>query len=519
MTRCDDAAATPAVYGLHMQCSDSRRVSGTRNSLFCVVISVALTACAVGPDFHAPAPPSTEHYTPGEQPQVTVDAPGLAGKAQTFVSDRDIPADWWTLFQSESLDGLVRASLRDSPTIESAKAVLRSAQASYEAQRGALLVPALDGNLGVTREKATGAAFGAPSIGASEFTLYSASVNVSYRLDLFGASRRQLEALRAQTSFQRWELEAANLSLTGNVVTTAINVASLRAQIEAVTDVVRSEQDQLNVVQRQFNAGGASRADVLTQSSQLAQTQATVPALEKALAQAQHRLAVLSGQTPDTSTPTFELEHFALPAELPVSVPAKLLRQRPDVQAAEALLHQASAQVGVATANMFPQLNLSGSIGSDALTAGTLFGSGTGTWNAGASLLQPLFHGGELRAKRRAALADLDNSAAQYRQTVLTAMQEVADTLRALEADARNLRAEAAAESLSSASLEITKKQFAAGGVSYVQLLIVQRQYAQARQLRVQAEAARYADSAALFQALGGGWWNRKDQEVKVNKQ
>jgi outer membrane protein TolC len=182
-------------------------------------------------------------------------------------------------------------------------------------------------------------------------------------------------------------------------------------------------------------------------------------------------------------------------------------------------LHQASAQVGVATANMFPQLNLSGSIGSDALTAGTLFGSGTGTWNAGASLLQPLFHGGELRAKRRAALADLDNSAAQYRQTVLTAMQEVADTLRALEADARNLRAEAAAESLSSASLEITKKQFAAGGVSYVQLLIAQRQYAQAHQLRVQAEAARYADSAALFQALGGGWWNRKDQEVKVNKQ
>jgi NodT family efflux transporter outer membrane factor (OMF) lipoprotein len=487
--------------------------------LACAAISIALTACAVGPDFHAPAAPPTEHYTPGPQPQVTVDAPGAAGKAQTFVTDRDIPADWWTLFQSESLDGLVRAALRDSPTVESAKATLRSAQESYNAQWGALLVPAVDGSFSGTREKVPGAAFGAPSLGASEFTLVSASVNVSYRLDLFGASRRQLEALRAQTSFQRWELEAANLTLTGNVVTTAINVASLRAQIATANDIVASEQDQLDVVQRQFNAGGASRADVLLQSSQLAQTQATLPALEKALAQAQHRLAVLSGRTPDAETPTFELERFTLPTELPVSVPANLIRQRPDVQAAEATLHQASAQVGVATANMYPQLNLSGSIGSDALSASTLFTSGTGTWSAGASLLQPLFHGGELRAKRRGALADLDNAAAQYRQTVLTAMQDVADTLRALEADARNLRAQASAESLSAASLNITKKQFAAGGVSHVTLLIAERQYAQARQSRVQAEAARFADTAALFQALGGGWWNRKDQEDKVNKQ
>jgi NodT family efflux transporter outer membrane factor (OMF) lipoprotein len=502
-----------------MPCNDSSRVSAARNRLACAAISIALTACAVGPDFHAPAAPPTELYTPAPQPQVTVDAPGAAGKAQTFVTDRDIPADWWTLFQSESLDGLVRAALRDSPTVESAKATLRSAQESYNAQWGALLVPAVDGSFSGTREKVPGAAFGAPSLGASEFTLVSASVNVSYRLDLFGASRRQLEALRAQTSFQRWELEAANLTLTGNVVTTAINVASLRAQIATANDIVASEQDQLDVVQRQFNAGGASRADVLLQSSQLAQTQATLPALEKALAPAQHRLAVLSGRTPDTETPTFELERFTLPTELPVSVPANLIRQRPDVQAAEATLHQASAQVGVATANMYPQLNLSGSIGSDALSASTLFTSGTGTWSAGASLLQPLFHGGELRAKRRGALADLDNAAAQYRQTVLTAMQDVADTLRALEADARNLRAQASAESLSAASLKITKMQFAAGGVSHVTLLIAERQYAQARQSRVQAEAARFADTAALFQALGGGWWNRKDQEDKVNKQ
>jgi NodT family efflux transporter outer membrane factor (OMF) lipoprotein len=473
----------------------------------------------LGPNFHSHAPPATEHYTQGEQPRATADAPGASGAVQTFAADRDIPADWWALFQSEPLDGLVRQSLRDSPTIESAKAALRSAQENYLAERGSLLLPKADGTFSGTRQKTPGAAFGAPELGSSIFTLVSATVNVSYRLDIFGASRRQLEALQSQSDYQRWQLEAANLSLTGNVVTTAINVASLRAQIATVQDIVASQQYQLNVVQRQFSAGGASRSDVLLQSTQLATTQATLPALEKALAQAQHRLAVLSGKTPDTSTPEFDLEHFSLPTELPVSVPAKLLRQRPDVQAAEASLHQASANVGVATANLFPQINLSGAIGSEALSAGNLFTGGTGSWSVGASLTQPLFHGGELIHKRRAALADLDNAAAQYRQTVLAAMQDVADTLRALEADARDLRAEAAAEDLASKSLEITKKQFAAGGVSHVQLLIAQRQYSQARQNRVLAEAARYSDSAALYQALGGGWWNRKDQEEKVTKQ
>ena len=493
-----------------MSSSDLDRASTARNTLFCVAISAALAACAVGPDFHSPAAPATERYTQGQQPQATTDAPGPAGAAQTFVADRDIPADWWTIFHSAPLDDLVVQSLHDSPTVESAKAALRSAQENYLSERGALLLPKADGSFSSTRQKTPGAAFGAPGLGSSTYTLVTAAVNVSYRLDIFGASRRQLEALQAQTDFERWELEAANLSLTGNVVTTAINIASLRAQIAAANAVIATEQDQLNVVQRQFDAGAASRADVLTQATQLAQTQATVPALEKALAQAQHRLAVLSGKTPDTSTPEFDLEGLTLPTELPVSVPAKLIRQRPDVQAAEATLHQASANVGVATANLFPQVNLTGSIGTDALSAKNLFTGGTGAWSAGASLTQPLFHGGELIHKRRAALADLDNAAAQYRQIVLAAMQDVADTLRALETDAADLRAQAAAEDLAGKSLEITRKQFAAGGVSHVQLLIAERAYSEARQSRVLAEAARYADSAALYQALGGGWWNRK---------
>jgi NodT family efflux transporter outer membrane factor (OMF) lipoprotein len=438
-----------------------------------------------------------------------VDAPGVGGAAQTFNSDRDIPGDWWTLFQSGPLDELVRAALRDSPTVEAAKAALRSAQENYLAERGTLLLPAADGTFAATREKVPAVEFGNPNGPSSTFTLISATVNVSYRLDLFGASRRQLEALRAQTDYQRWQLEAANLSLTGNVVTTAINVASLRAQIVAANDIISSQQDQLKVVEKQFTAGGASRSDVLAQSTQLAQTQAAVPGLEKALAQAQHRLAVLIGKSPDTQTPVFDLEHLVLPTDLPSSVPAKLIRQRPDVQAAEATLHQATAQLGVATANLFPQINLTGAIGSDALSASTLFTRGTGAWTVAGALTQPIFHGGELLHKRRAALADVDSAAAQYRQTVLAAMEEVADTLRALEADARDLRAEAAAEDLAAKSLDITKKQYTLGGVSYLQLLVAQRLYAQARENRVLAEAARYSDSATLYQALGGGWWNR----------
>jgi NodT family efflux transporter outer membrane factor (OMF) lipoprotein len=486
-----------------------------RSTIAGVIAATTFSGCAVGPNFHSPAPPQTTQYTRGQQPETTTDAPGRAGAAQAFVSDRDIPADWYGLFQSEALDGLVRQALHDSPTVDAAKAALRSAEATYTAERGALLLPGADGQLGVTRERVPGATFGEPGAPASVFTLYNASVNISYRLDIFGASRRQLEGLRAQADFQRWELEAANLTLTGNVVTTAFDVASLHDQVVAVTDVVSAETEQYKVVQRQFEVGGASKADVLSQRAQLAQAQAVVPALEKALAQAQHRLAVLAGRTPDDPTiPDFVLEHFTLPTELPVTVPAKLIRQRPDVQAAEAQLHQASAAVGVATANLFPQLNLTGSIGSESLTSGGLFGTGSATWSAGAGLLQPLFHGGELKYKRRAAVADLEHAAALYREAVLGALEEVADTLRALETDARALRAQVDAENAAAGAFDIAKKQFRAGGISYITVLNTQRLYLEARQSRVQAEAARYSDSAALFQALGGGWWNRKDEEV-----
>ena len=482
-----------------------------RGALVAVLSTSVLAACAVGPNFRAPAPPTTERYTPEPQPTTTVSTEEVAGgAAQRFIPDGDVPAQWWRLLNSEPLDELIERALRNSPTVASAEATLRSAAESYGGERGALLLPTVDGSASATREKTSLAAFGLPNGPTVYNNLFSASAQVSYRLDLFGGSRRQLEGLRAQTDYLRWELEAARLTLTGNVVTTAVNIASLKAQLAAIADLVAGERELLAVTERQFAAGTASHADVLAQQAQLAQTEASVPPLERQLVQAGHRLAVLAGETPDhDELKGFELDALTLPTELPVTLPASLIRQRPDVQAAEAQLHQASAQVGVATANLFPALSLTGSIGSDATTAQNLLGAGSGVWSVAGSLTQPLFHGGQLRAQRRAAVDDLDGAAARYRETVLEALQQVADTLRALESDARDLKAQMIAEGAARDSLAIARKQYTAGVNSHVAVLIAERQYIQARQSRVVAQAARYTDSATLFQALGGGWWNR----------
>jgi NodT family efflux transporter outer membrane factor (OMF) lipoprotein len=471
--------------------------------------ALALCGCAVGPDFRTPPAPATDHYVPGA-PIATVGGPGTAAPLQTLVTDQDIPAQWWTLFHSEPLDTRVRAALLDSPTIAAAEAALRSAQEGYIAQRGASLYPQVDAQFQAQREAAPGAAFGFPEAGTSTFTLFDAAVNVTYKFDLVGGTRRQLEALRAQTDYQRWQLEAARLTLAANVVTTIITAASLNDQITATNDILATERDQLRIVRSQHTAGATSQSDVLTQQANVATLEATLPGLQKALSQAGHRLAVLSGQTPDHGgVEGLSLTDLTLPAQLPVSLPAKLVRQRPDVLASESQLHQASAQAGVATANLYPQLNLSASIGSETTSITDLFNTGTAAWNIGGTLLQPVFHGGELRAKRRQAFDDLDQATAQYRGTVLSALQDVADTLRALQDDALQLQAERNAESAARDGLDITRRQFQAGGTSYINLLIAQRQYAQARLTRIQSEMARMTDSAALLQALGGGWWNR----------
>lgn len=478
-----------------------------------MMTSVLLTGCAVGPDFRRPDAPNIDAYTATALPEETAAAPGVGGEAQRFALGQDIPAEWWALFHSEALDQLVRRAMASSPTLRAALAALRQAQENRLAKVGALF-PQVDATASVERQKISGAAVGQPNASFSPFTLFNASVNVSYVFDLFGGTRREIEALQSQIDYQVFQLEAAYLTITANIVTTAVKEASLRAQISSTREIVTIQEKQLDLVEDQLKLGAVSRSEVLAQRAQLAQTRTALPSLEKQLAQTRHQLAVLVGGFPREAAtmPQFNLDGLQLPQELPVSLPSSLARQRPDIRASEALLHAASAQIGVATANLYPHITLTGSYGSESTKLSNLFGSGTNVWSLGAALMQPIFHGGELTAKRRAAFAAYDQAAAQYQETVLQAFQNVADVLLALDEDANTLKAQADAEAAARDALELSQKQFQLGAVSYLLLLNAERQYQQARISLVQAQTARFADSAALFQALGGGWWNRGSQ-------
>lgn len=462
----------------------------------------------VGPDFQQPAAPAAKRYTekPLSSKTEGVTGTGSVGQPQQFVNGQDIPAQWWTLFRSTELDNLIKVGLNNSPNLAAAKARLIQAQENLNAQVGSTLFPAVDASLAKQRSREAD-----PITEATQaFTLYNASVNVSYTLDIFGGSRRAVEALASHVDYEKFQMEAAYLTLTSNIVTTAVTVASLQAQIQATQDLIRSQQEQLTIVEKQFRLGGISNTDVLAQQTQLAQTRATLPALEKSFAQARNALAVLVGAFPsEIELPTFKLDKLQLPIQLPVSLPSVLVRQRPDVRAAEALLHKASAEVGVATANLLPKFTLTGSYGFASDKTSTLFDSTNALWSIGSQLLQPIFRGGSLQAQRRSAVAAYDEAAANYKQTVLQSFQNVADSLRVLETDAQALKAQKQAEDAAQTTLVLTQKQFRLGGVSYLNLLNAQRQYQQARINRIQAQAARYTDTAALFQALGGGWWNR----------
>lgn len=476
-----------------------------------VTAGVLATGCAVGPDFRPPESPSVKEYTPEPLPAETASASGVAGGAQRFRYGAEIAGDWWTLFHSETLNALIRQALADSPSIAAAQARLREAEENLRARGGTVYFPSVDGDFSVERRKSTGASFGQPSANPSSFTLFNATVNISYTLDIFGGNRRELEALRAQTDYQRFLLEGAYLSLTANIATTAVKEASLRGQLRSAGETVTLLEKYLEIVDQQYLIGAVSLSEVLAQRTQLAQVRATLPSLEKDLAQTRHQLAVLVGKLPgEGGLPEFELKNIVLPIELPVSLPSALVRQRPDIRAAEELLHAACAEVGVATANLYPKITLNGSIGTNAVKIEDLFSTGSSIWSLGAGLLQPIFHGGELSAKRRAAIAAHDQAIAQYRETVLQAFLNVADTLRALEYDAKTLRAQADAEQAAKESLDMAQEQFRLGAVNYLVLLNAEREFQRSQSNRIQAQAARFADTAALFQALGGGWWNRE---------
>ncbi len=475
-------------------------------------LALVLAGCAVGPDFKPPEPPRTADAAQpyAALPAATASAPGHGGAAQAYALGQDVPALWWQLFQSPPLDRLIRSALERSPTLAAAQAALRQAQELYTADAGAKQLPSVSGQAGAARDRVSQAASAIP--GGITYNLFNASVNVSYSIDAFGATRRELEGLQASIDVQRWQVEAAYLTLTANLVTTAIQEASLRAQLQATQDVIASQERSLALVEQQSRLGAVAQQAVLAQRTQLAQTRATLPALDKALAQTHQQLAVLAGRLPDDrELPAFTLDTLQLPRELPVSLPSVLVRQRPDIQASEALLHAASAQVGVATANLYPQFTLSGSAGAQSLTLDKIFSAPARAWSLGGSVLAPIFNGGSLQARRRAAEAAYDQSLAQYQQTVLNAFLNVANTLRALDSDAQSLRAQADAEALARESLDLVAQQYQAGAVSALSLLDAERSVQQTRVALVQAQAARYADTAALFQALGGGWWNRAE--------
>jgi NodT family efflux transporter outer membrane factor (OMF) lipoprotein len=468
-----------------------------------------LGACTMGPDFRSPDPPATGLYLAEDQPTNLVAANIPGGETQRIVQNLDIPGQWWAVFHLRPLNDLIERSLTANPDIHAAQAALRAAQFNARAQR-ATLFPTLQAGVGASQNQVSNVLSPPTASGDFIYSLFTVGFTISYTLDLFGANRRAIESLEALAEAQCFQLEAAYLSLASNVVAAAIQEASLRAQIEATQRIIAAQRETLDILRRQEGLGAVTGADVAQQEAALAQAEATLPPLQKALAQGRNLLATLSGRFPSVRIGEhFELSDLVLPPDLPLSLPSQLVEQRPDIRAAEATLHSAGAQVGVATANQFPQITLNAGFTPTSIVFNQLFLPGQLSSVAGASILQTIVDGGALAAKKRAAQAALEQADAQYRSTVLTAFRNVADVLRALEYDALALQAAVAAERASANSLTIARRRLELGDTTYVVVLAAELSYRQTLLARVQAQANRFTNTAALFQALGGGWWNR----------
>ena len=476
-----------------------------------VATAALLAGCAVGPDFAPPPAPNASGYSPTPLAKTTASAAAAGGAAQTFVRSLDLPGQWWTVFHSKDLNGLVEQALAANADIEAAQAALSVARQNVYAQQGALF-PSANANFTANRQLFE---IGQPSdvaAGPQIFNLFTAQTSVSYTPDVFGGTRRSIEALQATADSQRFALEATYLTLTSNLAGAAVQEASLRGQIAATQRMIKIERDVLSLMQRQFKLGDIAESDVVAQQVALAQLEQTLPPLQKQLAQERDLIAALCGSLPSDKFPQqFAFATMHLPRDLPVSLPSQLVEQRPDVRAAEANLQAASAQIGVAIANRLPNITLSGEAGSTGLALSQLFTPGFNFWSITGGVTQPIFEGGTLLHRELAAKAAFRQAAAQYRSTVINAFQNVADTLHAIHSDALLLQKAVASERAASKSLDITRKRLELGDINYLALLNAQQTYQQAMLSVVQAEAARYADTVALFQALGGGWWNRAD--------
>ncbi len=475
--------------------------------------ALLLQGCLAGPGFTPPQGPPAARYTAAPLPGRTDAVPGNQGEAQRFAEGADIQGQWWTLYQSPALDALVAQALKANPDIAAAQAALRAARETTAATRGQLL-PTVDLGYNVTRQKSSQTIASPLANNAELYTLHTAQVTVGYVPDVFGGLRRQVEAASAQAEMQRFQAEATYLTLTANVVLAAVQRASLAEQITEARAGIEAQRRALGLVQNAFRLGQSARADVAAQASQLAQAEQVLPPLDKQLAQQDDLIAALTGRTPGETGATaaaIDLAALTLPQDLPVSLPSRLAAQRPDLRAAEASLHAASANVGVAIAARLPSFPLSANLGGASSGLATLFSNGNDFWTVAGDIAAPVFHGGTLLHQQRAAQAQLDQAKAQYRSTALAAFQNVADSLEAISGDARALKAAAAAEQSAGQSLLAARQQFEAGEASSLGMLAAEQAHQQALSAVTQARAQRLADTAALFQALGGGWWNRAD--------
>jgi len=493
--------------------------SGLR-SVLATVATLLIAGCMVGPDFKRPAPPEAGGYTPEPLANTVATENVFGGQTQKFANGIDVAQDWWTLFHSEALNDLIHQALLNNPDLKAAQAALKVARENVLAQRGAYF-PSVAAGFDASRQRQSGQIAPVLSSNAFLYNLFTPQVSISYVPDVFGLNRRTVESLQAQAQEVRYQMIATYTTLTSNVVVTAIQESSLQEQIAVTRQLIESNTHAVQILRYQSQKGYAGGLDVAAQESQLAQVVATLPPLVKQLAQVRDQLAVLTGRFPSQMPPGafFDLSQLQLPDTLPVSLPSALIEQRPDVLQAEANLHDSSAKIGIAVANRLPNIQLTATAGSSAAALNQLFTTGTGFWSIGAAATAPLFQGGTLLHQERAAKAAYNQAAEQYRSTVLTAFQNVADTLAALEQDAAGLKASADAAQAAKTTLGLAQRQYKSGYGAYLTLLSAEQADNQAQINLVQAQASRYADTAALFQALGGGWWHGPDPAADTHAQ
>ena len=502
------------LYQIVMQIADFKFSLGL--SLLAAVF--ILSGCTVGPDFIRPNAPYADSYTPQPFPLTTTNSVGALGKAQKFTSDATIPTDWWTLFKSPAINTLISRAFKNNPTIESAQATLRQAQQSVIAQQG-YFFPSVATSYSASRAKVAGNDPSATTSGTPNYySFHAAQLSVGFVPDIFGGNRRQVESLQAQLEIQHLQLEASYITLASNVVAAALQEATLRAQIKAINEIVQLNNENLDILHKQLELGFVASTDVATQEAAAAQAEQSLIPLSKQLEQTRDLIRALTGTLPNEEVPeTFELGTLQLPEELPLSLPSQLVEQRPDIRAAQEQWHSASALVGVAISGRLPQFSITAAAGSMASSPAWMFKEAGDFFAVLANVSLPLFDGGTLKAREQAAREGLAQAAADYRRVVITAFQNVADTLHAIKFDADFLKAALRTEQAQKEAASITRKQYGLGYVSYQMVLLAEQNYQQSVINLIQAQAARLGDTAALYQALGGGWWNRKGNELVDN--